>query len=160
MADIVSKETRSKMMSGIRGKDTKPELLIRKGLHRAGFRFSLHKKGLPGRPDLVFTKHNAVIFVHGCFWHQHSCHLFKMPSTRVEFWTAKFTRNVEVDARNIAKLKDMGWRIGIVWECAIKGQSTATIGEIVESCANWLVSGIPYLELKHSDETRLPITVF
>lgn len=89
MADVVTPEKRSKMMSGIQGKNTKPELTIRKGLHALGFRYRLHGKTLPGKPDLVFPKYKAVIFIHGCFWHAHHCHLFKWPSTRVDFWQEK-----------------------------------------------------------------------
>ena len=93
MNDVVDSATRSRMMSGIKGKNTKPELMVRSGLHRLGYRFRLHRKDLPGKPDLVFAKHRAVIFVHGCFWHYHDCHLFKMPSTRREFWETKIGRN-------------------------------------------------------------------
>ena len=93
MADVVDRKTRSRMMSGIRGKNTRPELLIRKGLHARGFRFRLHDKRLPGKPDLVLPKYSAVIFVHGCFWHGHDCHLFKWPQSRREFWRKKITRN-------------------------------------------------------------------
>lgn len=148
MADIVSSETRSRMMSGIRGKDTKPELLIRKGLHRSGFRYSLHRKNLPGKPDLVFSKYNALIFVHGCFWHKHKCNLFKMPSTRLEFWQPKLERNVVKDKRNNQSLKDAGWRIAIVWECAIKGKTKRSLDEIIREVGKWLLSKKNYLEIK------------
>ena len=100
MTDVVNKQTRSRMMSGIKSKNTKPELIIRKALFKKGFRFKLHDKSLPGKPDLVLPKYDAVIFIHGCFWHQHNCHLFKWPSTRPEFWETKIHRNVEVDKRN------------------------------------------------------------
>ena len=101
-------------MSGIRGKDTKPEITIRKALFRQGFRYRLYDKKLPGKPDLVLPKYGAVIFVHGCFWHQHDCHLFKMPSTRQEFW---YTKKV------LERLHGEGWRTLIVWECALKGKN-------------------------------------
>src|SRR5262245_6595907 len=97
MADVVSPEVRSRMMSGIRGKNTKPEMVLRRGLHAEGFRFRLHGPALPGRPDLVFPKWSAVIFVHGCFWHRHNCRLFKWPSTKSRFWRAKLTGNVSRD---------------------------------------------------------------
>src|SRR4051812_49060866 len=121
MADVVSPEVRSRMMGGIRGKNTKPELLLRRGLHSAGFRFKLHDPVLPGKPDLVLPRRHAVLFAHGCFWHGHGCHLFKWPTTRVDFWRAKISRNQQVDARVDEELKKAGWRRGIVWECALRG---------------------------------------
>ena len=141
MPDIVSPETRSRMMAGIRGKDTKPELVIRRGLHRLGFRFRLHDRRLPGKPDRVFPKHNAVIFVHGCFWHGHDCHLFRWPATRREFWRQKISRNREVDARNRRALLETGWRVLEVWECALKGRDARPAASVVSSCARWLRSG-------------------
>ncbi len=119
--DIVDTKTRSRMMSGIGGKDTKPELLLRRGLHARGFRFRLHDKRLPGKPDLVLPKFKAAIFVHGCFWHRHEgCRYATTPSTRPEFWAEKFATNLERDARNEAAVRDLGWRIAIVWECSLK----------------------------------------
>lgn len=148
MADIVSKEVRSKMMAGIREKNTKPELFIRKGLHHAGFRYSLHRKDLPGKPDLVLPKYNAVIFVHGCFWHKHGCHLFTMPTTRREFWRNKLQKNVQKDTKCSRKLTEDGWRIGIIWECALKGKTRKKPDEIIRTCAKWLLSKKRYLEIK------------
>jgi len=127
-------------MSGIRGKDTKPELLIRKALHRRGFRYRLHCKDLPGKPDLCFPKHRAVLFIHGCFWHGHDCHLFKWPSTRPEFWRAKISRNQEVDATAREKLLAKGWRVGVVWECALKGRARLPFEAIIDSLAISLLS--------------------
>jgi len=103
-------------MSGIKGKNTKPELIIRKALFKKGFRFKLHDKSLPGKPDLVLPQYDSVIFIHGCFWHRHDCHLFKWPSTRPEFWKTKINRNVEVDKRNYKVLKKEGWWILTIWE--------------------------------------------
>mgnify|MGYP001813680444 FL=1 len=123
MADVVDRKTRSRMMSGIRGKNTRPELLIRKGLHARGFRFRLHDKRLPGKPDLVLPKYSAVIFVHGCFWHGHDCHLFKWPQSRREFWRKKITRNKVKDAESYVSLKKEGWYILTIWECALKGRT-------------------------------------
>ena len=140
--DTVDKETRSRMMAGIRGKNTKPELLIRKALFRKGFRYKLHDKSLPGKPDLVFPKYNAVIFIHGCFWHGHDCHLFKWPSTRREFWKTKITRNQEVDARNYKALKKEGWRVLTIWECSIKGKNQIGVENVVDQAENWLEYGI------------------
>jgi len=129
------------MMSGIRGKNTKPELLIRKALFAKGFRYRLHDRQLPGKPDLVFPKYHAVIFIHGCFWHGHDCHLFKWPSTRSEFWKTKINRNREVDTQNYKKLKEDGWRILTIWECAIKGKTKLSLEKIVDASETWLKEG-------------------
>src|SRR3546814_10547828 len=96
MADVVSIDVRSRMMSGIRSTNTKPEMILRRGLHAAGFRFRLHDRRLPGKPDLVFPRYSAVLFAHGCFWHGHNCHLFRLPATRTDFWAAKIDRNRQV----------------------------------------------------------------
>ena len=129
------------MMSGIRSKNTKPELLIRKGLHARGFRFRLHDKLLPGKPDLVLPKYSAVIFVHGCFWHRHDCHLFKWPKTRREFWHKKLLRNQEKDVESYASLKKDGWYILTIWECALKGRTRKPLDKVLDMAADWLVSG-------------------
>ena len=105
------------MMGSIRGKHTTPEIIVRSSAHAIGLRFRLHTKGLPGRPDLVFPKHRTVIFVHGCFWHRHSCKLAATPQTRPEFWQAKFAANVQRDARNRLRLEISGWRVLEIWEC-------------------------------------------
>ena len=139
MADVVDPATRSRMMSGIRGKNTKPELLIRKALHARGFRYRLHCD-LPGKPDICLPKHRAVIFVHGCFWHGHECHLFKWPSTRSEFWRAEIARNCEVDQAAEQRLLATGWRVATIWECALKGKSRLTLDDVVQRCADWLIS--------------------
>lgn len=152
-ADIVSPAKRSRMMSGIRGKNTKPELLIRSELHKAGFRFRLHRKDLPGRPDLVFPRHRAVLFVHGCFWHRHDCHLFRWPSTRPAFWREKIEGNVERDRRQYTELKNTGWRVATIWECALKGRTRLQCSEVVQTCAMWLNSDERILEIR-GDETR------
>jgi DNA mismatch endonuclease (patch repair protein) len=141
MVDVVDQKTRSRMMSGIRSKNTKPELLIRKGLHGRGFRFRLHDKRLPGKPDLVFPKYSAVIFVHGCFWHRHDCHLFKWPKTRREFWHKKLLRNQEKDVESYASLKKDGWYILTIWECALKGRTRRPLDKVLDMAADWLVSG-------------------
>lgn len=118
MVDIVDKAVRSRMMSGIRGKDTKPEMQVRRFLHAAGFRYRLHVKDLPGRPDIVLPKYRAVIQVHGCFWHRHpGCRLAATPASNVEMWAAKFARNVERDKEVECQLTEMGWRVLTVWEC-------------------------------------------
>ena len=120
MVDIVDTETRSRMMSNIRGKDTKPELILRRALHARGLRYRLHVKDLPGKPDLVFPKFRAVVFVHGCFWHRHpGCAKATTPATRVEFWQEKFRANVLRDQKNSERLTETGWRICTVWECEL-----------------------------------------
>jgi DNA mismatch endonuclease (patch repair protein) len=121
MADVHEPETRSYNMSQISGKDTKPEMLVRKFLHSNGFRYRLHAKDLPGKPDLVLPKYNSVIFVHGCFWHAHEdCKYFTIPQTRTEWWKEKLYGNKERDERNVETLEDKGWNVIIVWECELK----------------------------------------
>lgn len=128
-------------MSGIRGKDTKPELLIRRGLHARGFRFRLHCKDVPGNPDICFRSRKAAIFVHGCFWHMHECQLFKWPSTRPEFWREKIGGNRARDIRSEAARKLMGWRSLIIWECALKGRAKLELDEVVCLAAEWVQCG-------------------
>lgn len=121
MADVVDKATRSRMMAGIQGKNTKPELQVRKYLHGRGLRYKLHVKELPGKPDLVFPKLKAVVFVHGCFWHQHDgCKYATTPSSRKGFWENKLSENVKRDAYQIAALDGLGWRVFVVWECELR----------------------------------------
>lgn len=110
--------SRSENMSRIRGKDTKPEIIVRKMVHALGYRFRLHRRDLPGTPDLVFLGRKSVIFVHGCFWHRHAgCKNCSTPKTRPEFWQSKFDQNVKRDRKNIAELENLGWRVMTVWEC-------------------------------------------
>lgn len=141
MPDVVDRETRSRMMAGIRGKDTQPELVLRRALHKRGFRYRLHVASLPGKPDLVFPKQHAVIQVNGCFWHCHECHLFKWPSSRVRFWRTKIIRNREKDAETSAALVHAGWRVLTVWECAFKGRTRRNEEDVIADIATWLVSG-------------------
>lgn len=123
MVDVVDKETRSRMMAGIHGRNTKPELLVRSGLHRLGLRFRLHGK-LPGKPDIVLRKHQTAVFVHGCFWHRHpGCRFCTTPSTNVLTWRRKFRQNVERDARKAAELRDAGWHVLTIWACEISPAS-------------------------------------
>lgn len=139
MVDVVDKRTRSRMMSGIRGKNTRPELIIRKALFSKGFRYKLHDKKLPGKPDLVFPEYSSVIYIHGCFWHGHDCHLFKWPSTRPKFWKTKINRNREVDKKNYKQLKKDSWFILTIWECAIKGKTRRTLDEVIAKSEHWLL---------------------
>lgn len=147
MPDVVSREKRSQMMSGIRGQNTKPEMMIRRGLHRLGFRYRLHVAGLPGKPDLVFPRYRAVVFVNGCFWHAHGCHLFKWPSSRPEFWREKISRTRVRDAENLARLAEDGWRVLQIWECALRGRSRLPFEEVMEHTVLWLKSQQPQLEI-------------
>jgi len=137
MADVVDKATRSRMMAGIKGKDTKPEMLIRSELHRRGFRFRKNVKELPGKPDIVLPKYKAVIMVNGCFWHGHGCRLFKWPSTRPEFWKNKIHENMRRDKRNISELNDSGWTVFLVWECEMKGRD-GSVEEVVRTFVSWI----------------------
>ena len=152
-ADVVTPDVRSRMMAGIRGKNTRPEMEIRSVLHRLGFRFRLHRKNMPGKPDLVFPKHRAVIFVHGCFWHGHDCHLFKWPKNRGDFWRQKINSNIERDHKNLLALRDDGWRVATIWECALKGRTRLSMEAIAGRCATWLRSDETEMGLS-GDETR------
>lgn len=119
--DTISEEKRSWNMSRIRGKDTKPEIIVRSMLHRMGYRFRLHRKDLPGKPDIVLPKYNTVIFVHGCFWHRHKgCKYAYTPKSRVKFWEDKFAGTVKRDKQHLKQLKENDWKVFIVWECETK----------------------------------------
>lgn len=132
MVDVVDKATRSRMMSGIKGKNTKPELIVRRYLHGRGLRYRLHASKLPGKPDIVLPKHRVVVFVHGCFWHQHSgCRYATMPGSRAEFWQNKLAQNVARDQYQINALTDLGWRVLVVWECELRGHN-ARLDELYE----------------------------
>lgn len=138
MPDVVDAATRSRMMSGIRGKHTKPEIMVRRLLHRRGFRFRLHVKNLPGKPDIVLPRYRAIVLVNGCFWHGHDCTLFKWPSTRAEWWRAKIDRNRDVDARSREALHAANWRIATVWECSLKGRERIPPEVVEEQLVGWL----------------------
>lgn len=126
-------------MAGIRGRDTRPEVFLRKGLFAAGFRYVLHKRTLPGRPDVVLPKWNAVVFINGCFWHGHNCSLFKWPATNAVFWQSKIERNRIRDKDNLNRLKP-SWRVLTVWECALKGAARLPPNEVIELAAKWIRS--------------------
>ena len=121
--DTLSKAERSKRMSLVKSKDTKPELAVRKLLFSLGFRYRLQAKGLPGKPDIVFRKKKKAIFVHGCFWHQHNCGAYKMPKSRIDFWHDKLSKNHIRDKKNLRILRKDGWKVLVVWECQIKKRS-------------------------------------
>jgi DNA mismatch endonuclease, patch repair protein len=136
MADIVDQKTRSRMMSRIGGKNTKPELALRKALHARGYRYRLHYRKLSGRPDITMPGRRIAIFVHGCFWHRHAgCRYTTAPATRPEFWAQKFERNVERDAKNVSALLDAGWRVALVWECGLK---PAVFDETLSLLLEWI----------------------
>lgn len=148
MADIVDGPTRSRMMAGIRGKDTVPELIVRRGLHALGFRFLLHDRRLPGKPDMVLPRWRAVIFVQGCFWHGHDCPLFKWPKTREAFWRDKIGRNRTRDAESEARLDAAGWRVLKIWECSVKGPGRVAAETVPSLAAAWLRSGTATAEIR------------
>lgn len=135
-------------MAGIKSKNTLPEMTVRRLLHRHGFRFRLHKKSLPGRPDLVLQKHRAVIFVHGCFWHGHDCHLFKLPKTRTSFWQSKIATNSANDIANRLALAQLGWRVLTIWECALKGRQKLETDFLAKTAVEWLKNGDASLEIR------------
>lgn len=148
-------EQRSRTMARIRSKDTKPEMFVRRALHAAGYRYSLHSKKLPGRPDLVLAKHHTVIFVHGCFWHGHTnCKHFRLPATRSEFWKQKISNNQNRDQKSLRKLRAEKWRVCIIWECAQRN-GTWTADGLVQAFTTWLGGDKMFLEL---DGQRCSIT--
>lgn len=147
LADRVTPDVRSRMMAGIRAADTRPEMLVRRGLHALGWRYRLHVKHLPGKPDLVFPGRHAVIMVHGCFWHGHDCHLFRWPTTRSEFWQQKIGSNIRRDQKVRADLARAGWRQCDVWECALKGKARMPVEDLLKRCVDFL----------HSDEAFVSI---
>lgn len=156
MTDIVDKETRSRMMSNIRGKDTSPEILVRKLLHSQGFRFRLHGRSIPGRPDLVLARYKALIQVQGCFWHGHNCHLFKLPSTRREFWETKIASNKDRDRNNLEQCQSLGWKTLVVWECALKGKTRLGVDELASAMRNWIQSDCHNAEITGKQVTPAP----
>jgi DNA mismatch endonuclease (patch repair protein) len=152
MVDVHRPDQRSANMRAIRHKDTVPEIEIRSLLFKKGFRFRLHVKSLPGSPDIVLPKHRVVVFVHGCFWHGHGCHLFKVPATRTEFWMKKIEDNRERDYRDEMKLLASGWRVAVVWECALKGKLKRSTFELVQHLTDWILAAdmdVPKLDVHH-----------
>lgn len=148
MPDIVAPHVRSRMMSGIRSKNTKPELLIRKALHSLGFRYRLHSKDVPGKPDLIFPRYRAALFINGCFWHGHDCQLFRLPDARRSFWEAKIETNRARDIKVSRLLSEEGWRQLTIWECAIRGVGKIGIESTIERAAAWLKSDVPVEDIR------------
>ncbi|WP_299181955.1 very short patch repair endonuclease [uncultured Neptuniibacter sp.] len=138
MVDVHEKAIRSKNMSAIRSKDTKPEIWLRKQLHARGYRYRLNHPHLPGKPDLVFNKFKSVIFVNGCFWHMHSCPLFKVPKTRTDWWLQKLSKNKERDQESIKQLEQDGWKVLTVWECAIKKSQKNNGADLLALITHWI----------------------
>jgi DNA mismatch endonuclease (patch repair protein) len=147
--DIVNKEKRSEMMSGIRSQNTNPELLIRKGLFKSGYRYRINNNKIYGKPDIVLKKYKAVIFIHGCFWHGHlGCKYFKIPKSNTQFWIDKIDRNRKRDAEVLNFLHATGWRICIIWECAIRGRSQLKdLEKTIRKISRWLKSDRVWLEV-------------
>jgi DNA mismatch endonuclease, patch repair protein len=153
MVDVVDGKTRSRMMAGIRGKDTKPELDLRRALHRLGIRYRLHVSGLPGRPDIVLPRHGAAIQVHGCFWHRHEhCTLSTIPTSNVGFWDLKFSETIKRDRRNLEAMLKLGWKLAIVWECAINKEGAETVAQKIVS---WLASQRHFLEIPKTASVKI-----
>lgn len=148
MVDSLSPAQRSQIMARIKGKDTAPEFLVRRALHGRGFRYRLHDGRLPGKPDLVFPGLRAVIFVHGCFWHGHTCHLYRVPSTRPEFWTGKVERNRQNDQKVELRLELLGWRQLVIWECALRGKEKLRPDAVANRAASWLRSSTMKMEIR------------
>lgn len=147
MGDVHDRKTRRRNMQAIKNKNTKPEMLIRKALFREGLRYRLHRKDLPGSPDLTFPKYSAVIQIHGCFWHGHNCHLAKIPNTDTERWVRKFQSNRKRDQHNRSALLSTGWRLCEIWECALRGKNRRNFPEVVTSIKSWLNNDLEYLEI-------------
>lgn len=138
MVDVLTADQRRFNMSRVRNVDTTPELLLRRGLHARGYRFRLHRRDLPGRPDITLPKYKSVIFVNGCFWHGHECPMFKIPETRQEFWVAKIRRNRERDAHVLSSLAALGWRAFVLWECSIRGSGRRPMDAVLDEIIVWL----------------------
>jgi DNA mismatch endonuclease, patch repair protein len=148
MTDVVTSAIRSRMMAGIRGMNTRPEVAVRHGLHRFGFRYRLHSRKLPGKPDIVLTRHRAVVLVNGCFWHGHDCHLFRWPGSRSEFWRTKITRNRSRDAEVRKQLSAAGWRMLVIWECALRGKERHLLDDVLVEAAEWIRKGGRWHEIR------------
>lgn len=151
--DKLTKEKRSWNMSRVRSKNTKPELIVRSHLHKMGYRFRLHVKQLPGNPDVVLPKYRAVIFVHGCFWHGHNnCRGGEIPKTRSLFWKDKVCENVSRDTMAYTQLSLCGWRIVIIWECALKNKSSTY--NALNNLSEWMRSELDNLELPNANQRQ------
>lgn len=153
MAPDVGTEARSRIMAQVRGKDTTPELLLRRALFRLGFRYRLHRSALPGKPDLVFPRYKAVIFVNGCFWHWHGCSRLRLPVENAAYWQSKLTRNKARDIENYRALRAAGWRVLVVWECALKKK---LLPEVAKLTQEWLLGKNFYSAVEPEHDTQQP----
>ena len=151
VTDVLTRARRQLVMSRIRSKDTKPEMLLRRGLHGRGLRYRLHGAGIPGKPDMVFSKCRTVLFVHGCFWHGHGCSLFRWPRTRAAFWKTKINRNIERDREVRIALKTAAWRVIVVWECALRGKHRRALPDVLSTVEAFI---------RHGRETTAEIAEF
>lgn len=140
MTDVLTPDQRSRVMGRIQGSNTKPELWVRQGLFALGFRYRLHQRQLPGTPDLVLPRYRAVIFVNGCFWHGHDCPLYRLPSTRTDFWQSKIEKTRIRDQKINTRLRELDWRVLIIWECALRGRTRQSPDDVFGSLASWLES--------------------
>jgi DNA mismatch endonuclease (patch repair protein) len=152
LADVLTPEQRRLNMSRVRGKNTKPELVLRRALHARGLRYRVHPREVPGKPDIVLPRHKAVILIHGCFWHGHDCSLFKWPATRTEFWRKKIEGNRKRDLKTLAELHAAGWRVIVIWECALRGQSRKPFSELLDECESFIRSGCETFETVQGGE--------
>lgn len=141
-------------MSNIRSKNTRHEVEIRKALHAAGLRYRLHRKDLPGSPDITFPRYRAAVFVHGCFWHGHDCHLFRWPSSNSDRWKRKIRGNQLRDATSAARLLASGWRVCTIWECALRGRGKRTKQDVIDTAADWIRGREQFLELRGVGDDR------
>lgn len=150
--DAVDVATRSRMMAAIKSRDTRPEMIVRRDLHRRGFRFRLHDRRLPGKPDLVLARHRAAIFVHGCFWHGHDCPFFRWPKSRPEFWRTKIGCNIERDREVQEAIRAEGWRVLTVWECAFRGKQANARDAALDRAAAWIAGSKATDEIRGTDD--------
>jgi DNA mismatch endonuclease (patch repair protein) len=156
--DIVDRATRSRMMSGIRGRDTKIELVVRKALHARGLRYRLHNRKLPGRPDMAFIGTKAAVFMNGCFWHGHDCLLFRLPATNTEFWQTKIDANRARDISSLEALHAMGWRTAVIWECAMRSRPAEEFASLLDRLEEWVRKGSDNLDLRGPLPSALPVS--
>ena len=154
VTDILTPDQRQFVMSRIRGKDTKPEMLLRRGLHGRGLRYRLHVAGMAGKPDIVFHRHRTAVFVNGCFWHGHGCSLFRWPKTRTGFWRAKINRTIQRDREVRHALRVDEWRVLVVWECAVRGKHRRTISDVLNRTEAFIrQSREPFAEIMRREST-------
>lgn len=150
MTDTVDTKTRSKIMSSVKSKDTQIELIVRKALFAKGFRYKINDKTLPGKPDIALPKYKAVIFINGCFWHGHNCKRGKLPETNTDFWSQKINSNIVRDKQNIKQLKNLGWRVAVVWECSLRGKTSMGLQTVAGKLESWLKNTSNYIEIPYT----------